>query len=202
MLSKWLHNFISNRIVASKTRSSHSGERDTILEEKARHLLEPYAPNLAARVTILWNRRLRTSAGLARYQSWEVILNPKLQQISEEEVDKTLRHELAHLLAFDRAPGNKIAPHGAEWRQACIDLGIPSECRTHQIPFVRHRQQRRFFYRCPSCSARLRRVRKPRRKIACLACCRKYAGGRYEERFRFILESKEILSLIVKEQDR
>jgi predicted SprT family Zn-dependent metalloprotease len=126
---------------------------------------------------------------LASYQRSEVILNPKLQKISEEEIDKTLRHELAHLLAGDRAGKKRIAPHGVEWRQACVDLGISNENRTHQLPFVRHRQQRKFFYRCPSCKLTLSRVRKPRRKIACLACCRKYAGGKYEERFRFNIAS-------------
>jgi hypothetical protein len=53
------------------------------------------------------------------------------------------------------------------------------------LPFVRRRQQRKFFYRCPACEEILSRVRKPRRKIACLRCCRKHAGGRYDERFRY-----------------
>lgn len=161
------------------------GQRDLMLEERARQLLQPHSARLAERVTVLWNPRMRTSAGLASYQRWEVILNPKLQKISETEVNKTLCHELAHLLARDRSGRKKIAPHGPEWRQACVDLGIPDESRTHQLPLVRHRQKRKFFYQCPSCKEKLSRVRKPRRPIACLACCRKYADGKYEERFRF-----------------
>ena len=94
---------------------------------------------------------MRTTTGLASYQHWKVVLNPSLQKISQEEIDKTLRHELAHFLARDRSGKKRIAPHGFEWRQACIDLGIPHESRAHQLPFVCRRQQRKFFYRCPSC---------------------------------------------------
>ncbi len=182
-MTSWFQRFLTTDLPIKKTKKS--GERDPILEEQARQLLQPYSPRLAERVTVSWNPRMRTSAGLASYQRWEVILNPALQKISQEEVDKTLRHELAHLLACDRSGRKKITPHGTEWRQACVDLGIPNESRTHELPFLRDRQQRKFFYRCPSCKETLGRVRKPRRKIACLACCRKYAGGKYEERFRF-----------------
>ena len=38
-----------------------------------------------------------------------------------DEVDRTLRHELAHLLAQWRVGRRRIAPHGKEWRQACRD---------------------------------------------------------------------------------
>ncbi|MBX9741943.1 MAG: SprT-like domain-containing protein [Chthoniobacterales bacterium] len=183
MLKKLIHHFIFSLPVVTKKRNFC--QRDEMLEKQAHELLQPHAPELAKKVSVRWNKRLRTTAGLACYQSSEVILHPALKTISEEEVDKTLRHELAHLLARARAGKKRIAPHGAEWRQACCDLGIPNERRTHQLPFVRHRQQRRFFYRCPSCHQSLSRVRKPRRPIACLSCCRKYAGGKYDERFRY-----------------
>jgi len=188
MFSSWLQHFFTTDLPAKKKKSDR---RDPILEEQASHLLQPYSPRLAERVAVVWNPRMRTSAGLASYQRWEVVLNPALKKISEVEVDKTLRHELAHLLARDRSGRKRIAPHGPEWRQACIDLGIPNENRTHELPFVRRRQQRKFFYRCPACKETLSRVRKPRRKIACLACCRKYAGGKYEERFRFEIVSEK-----------
>lgn len=37
---------------------------------------------------------------------------------------------------------------------------------------------------CPGCGAVSRRARPPKRATACAACCRRHAGGRYEERFR------------------
>ncbi len=186
MISKLLRHFILSPLPKELPRPIASVfPRDSLLEARAKSLLERLDPELGTRVVVRWNRRLRTTAGLASYQRCEVLLHPALQEISEAEVDKTLRHELAHLLAQARSGRKRIAPHGAEWRQACVDLGIPNESRTHQLPFVRRRQQRKFFYRCPACEEILSRVRKPRRKIACLRCCRKHAGGRYDERFRY-----------------
>ena len=37
---------------------------------------------------------------------------------------------------------------------------------------------------CPRCGETVRRARRPTRKTACAPCCRRYAGGRYDDRFR------------------
>ena len=37
---------------------------------------------------------------------------------------------------------------------------------------------------CPGCGATTRRARRPTRKTACAPCCRRHAGGRYDDRFR------------------
>ena len=114
-----------------------------------------------------------------------VVLNPKLLEVSSAEVQRTLRHELAHLLAKHRAGRSRIDAHGEEWHQACADLGIPNEARCHELPFKRRRITRKFFYACPHCSTIMSRVRALRRKAACIKCCRKHNGGAYAERFRF-----------------
>ena len=116
-----------------------------------------------------------------------VVLNPKLLEVSSAEVQRTLRHELAHLLAKHRAGRSRIDAHGEEWHQACADLGIPNEARCHELPFKRRRITRKFFYACPHCSTIMSRVRALRRKAACIKCCRKHNGGAYAERFRFRL---------------
>lgn len=171
--------------IPTNVQKKRSGTRDKALEDEARALLLPFAPALAERVTVGWNSRFRTTAGIAIYHRSEIWLNPALQKISEREIQNTLRHELAHLLAHERYPRRRIAPHGKEWQTACSDLDIPNESRTHQLPFLRRTLKRHFFYSCPSCQETFSRVRKPRRKIACLACCQKYAGGHYDERFRY-----------------
>ena len=55
-------------------------------------------------------------------------LNPRLKQLPvpqrASEIRRTLRHELAHLVAYVRAGRRRIKPHGEEWKQACKDLGI------------------------------------------------------------------------------
>jgi predicted SprT family Zn-dependent metalloprotease len=103
------------------------------------------------------------------------------------EIDRTLRHELAHLLAQWRVGRCRIAPHGPEWRQACVDLGLADEARCHNLPFATKVYAPRYVYRCPNCEERFPRVRRIRRAIACLACCREYNGGDFDPRFRLKL---------------
>jgi predicted SprT family Zn-dependent metalloprotease len=101
-------------------------------------------------------------------------------------VERTLRHELAHLLAQHRAGRRRIAPHGPQWQQACRDLGLVDETRCHTLPLPRRQMHARHVYRCPSCKVEVRRVRPFGRKTACLACCRRHNRGRYHDRFRFV----------------
>ena len=162
------------------------------LESTARRLLESLGcRGLARQVRVRWNRRLRTTAGLANYLHWQVSLNPRLISFGMEEVDRTLRHELAHLLARYRAGRRRIQPHGPEWRQACADLGLDGEKRCHELPLPRRRMPHKILYRCRHCRAEVRRVRPFRRAVACLKCCREFNRGRYDERFRFELVSRE-----------
>jgi predicted SprT family Zn-dependent metalloprotease len=159
---------------------------ESVLEESARRLLATLnCPALAAKLRVRWNPRMRSTAGTAHAARGLISLNPRLQQFGEAEVDRTLRHELAHLLAHHRAGRRRIAPHGTEWRQACLDLGLTDEKRCHDLPLPRRTVLRRHHYRCPACHFELQRVRPLRRKSACLDCCRRHNRGRYDERFRF-----------------
>ena len=160
---------------------------EAALEGNARGLLEVIGCEaLARQIKVRWNRRLRTTAGLACYAKLIVSLNPRLIAFGMEEVDRTLRHELAHLLARFRAGRHRIQPHGEEWRQACVDLGLTDEKRCHELPLPRRRVERKHVYRCKSCRLEVRRVRPFRRAVACLKCCRSFNHGRYDERFRFV----------------
>ncbi len=143
------------------------------------------AAALAERVRIEWNPRMRSTAGLAFPGRALVRLNPKLREFGEEEIQRTLRHELAHLLAHDRAGRRRIEPHGAEWRRACRDLGLVDEKRTHDLPLPRRQIARRHHYRCPACGTTIARVQPLRRGSACLRCCRAHNRGHYDARFRF-----------------
>ncbi len=156
---------------------------DPLLGDFANQLLRANGSRLDVRV--FWNPSLKTTAGIAVWQDRIVVLNPKLQEVSAAEVQRTLRHELAHLLAKERAGRRRIEAHGPEWRAACADLEIPGEARCHDLPFKRRKIARRFFYACPACQSILARVRPLRRKSACLKCCRRHNSGRYHERFRF-----------------
>jgi predicted SprT family Zn-dependent metalloprotease len=136
-------------------------------------------------VQVHWNPRLRSTAGYARYPSWRIELNPRLRAF-EGQVDRTLRHELAHLVAYHRAGRRRIEPHGYEWQQACADLGIPGEPAHHHLPLPRTQRQRPHAYQCPACLTVVRRVRPFKRATACLSCCRRHAGGQFDTRFKFV----------------
>src|SRR5687768_15396855 len=79
-------------------------ESAAALETHARQLLRALGcAGLAARVRVRWNPRMRSTAGTAFARQTLITLNPRLREFGEKEVDRTLRHELAHLLAHFRA---------------------------------------------------------------------------------------------------
>jgi len=156
--------------------------RDADLEATAGELLSMAgAARLSFLVRVEWNARLKTCAGRADSRTKLISLNPRLREHGHAEIDRTLRHELAHLLAQFRAGRRRILPHGAEWRTACRDLGIGDESRTHALPFPIQRRARRFLYQCPRCGKEFPRVRKIKRAVACLECCRKFNRGKFDK---------------------
>ena len=192
--------------------------RDDALESEARELLRSLGVDkLAQEIRVEWNPWMRTCAGRADYRQKLISLNPLLltldaaspqttpgteqgdrlkrspfrtaiEGVINDQIDRTLRHELAHLLAQWRVGRRRIAPHGKEWRQACRDLGIADEARCHNLPLASKSFPPRYVYRCPNCKEKFPRVRRIRRAIACLACCRKHNGGDFDPRFRLKLE--------------
>ena len=159
---------------------------DASLEDQARQMLLNLGMEEAVPyVKVLWNPRLKSTAGYAAYPSWRIELNPRLIGF-EGQVDRTLKHELAHLVAYHRAGRRRIEPHGPEWQKACADLGIPGEPAHHRLPLPRSRRERTLAYQCPHCLVVVKRVRVFKRPTACLACWRAHNGGHYHERFRFL----------------
>jgi SprT protein len=166
-----------------------SGFRNVDLETKARELLRSLgAAQIATELRVEWNSRLKTAAGRADYRQKLVSLNPRLFE-HPAEIERTLQHELAHILAQFRAGRRRILPHGVEWRQACRDLGIRDEKRCHNLRFPLSERARRYLYRCPRCQRDFPRVRRIKRAVACLACCRAHNGGKFAARFRLRLIS-------------
>jgi SprT protein len=166
--------------------------RDFGLEKRAREMLQALsAPDLASSVQVEWNARLFSAAGRADFRRKLISLNPRLHEHGVAEIDRTLRHELAHLLAQFRAGRRRVAPHGAEWRKACRDLGIGDESRTHALPFPIQRRSPRFLYECPRCGKEFPRVRRIKRAVACLDCCRKFNRGKFDRSAQLRLAAPE-----------
>ena len=55
--------------------------------------------SLASDVNVFWNLRLTSTAGLAYHDSARIDLNSSLKRFYPEEPERTLMHELAHLIA-------------------------------------------------------------------------------------------------------
>ena len=160
----------------------------SMLEEAMQRLEELSGATFASKVNVVWNSRMRSTAGRAFWPEAKVELNPKLISISLEEVRRTLLHELAHILAYHRCGRMRIAPHGEEWQIACADLGIPGERATHSLPLPRRSQQKKWRYSCPSCGEGVDRVRQMKRYVACYSCCQKFNGGKYDKKFLLVSE--------------
>lgn len=158
----------------------------TLEDEARRRVAQMGLSQLEEKITLRWHPRLRTTAGQARASECMILLNPRLSGFPGE-LMRTFLHELAHLVAHARHPRRRISPHGAEWRAACADLGLPGEKRCHNLSLAAPRRVvRRHTYHCPCCRREVARVRPFRRGEACLACCRTHSGGRYNKRFRFV----------------
>ena len=175
------------RPVADKMPAGHTAQTAALLQRARQLLCSLGARRIATELRVEWNSRLRTAAGRADYHEKLISLNPRLVE-HPSEVDRTLRHELAHILAqFREKRRRRISPHGPEWQQACRDLGIADEKRCHTLPFPAKHYARRYIYRCPNCRRGFARVRKIKRTVACLACCRAHNGGDFDVRFRLKL---------------
>lgn len=168
---------------------------DRDLRERGRRIaMQLGLTRLASQIEVEWNRKMRTAAGRAFYQTARIELNPRLQALPtgtrDNEIERTFLHELAHLVSHARAGGKRIQPHGPEWKQACADVGIPGEDRCHDLNFQPRRMKRRFAYECPACGTVVERVRRLKRRVACYDCCRARAGGKFDD--RFVLEERPI----------
>jgi len=171
---------------AGKMPAGHTAGTAVLLKTARELLCSLGAKRIATELRVEWNSRLKTAAGRADHRQKLISLNPRLVE-HPAEIDRTLRHELAHILAQFRAGRRRISPHGPQWQQACRDLGIADEKRCHTLPFPTKSYAPRFIYRCPNCRRDFPRVRKIKRTVACLACCHAHNGGEFDVRFRLKL---------------
>jgi len=127
------------------------------------------AGDLAARVRVTYDRRLRTSAGIAHLEDRRVALNPRLLSENPSQLVPTLVHELAHIVVWTRH-GN-IRPHGREFRGLMKAVNMPASA-THRLPADHLRVKRRrylYLHRCRECGYSFI-SRKVRRNYYCIAC--------------------------------
>jgi len=126
-------------------------------------------PDLAGRVTIVYNPRLRTTLGRAMLDDNRVKLNTRLLRAYPDELLATLTHELAHLavrMRYGEAP-----PHRREFKALMCSVNMPAAA-THHLDTKRLNLRRRryvYLHRCSDCGMMFI-ARKPRRNCYCREC--------------------------------
>lgn len=127
------------------------------LQARAARLLADWRVPDAA-IDVVWNDRLKTSAGRAFVRHGRIELNPHLLGRAPEQVPMVLTHEVAHVAAA-RLFGVAIPAHGRHWRSLMRLAGFPPKV-THDIPIeprhrVRSRRRRHLYLRvCDGCGDR------------------------------------------------
>lgn len=108
-------------------------------------------------------RRYRTTAGTANFQRWSICLSAHVLD-DLEKLERTLKHEYAHLLAFARFGARRGRGHGPAWRACMHELGEPPEV-YHRYEVQRNQARQEVHYRCVQCGVTIvRRRQLPKRK--------------------------------------
>ena len=142
-------------------------------EDLAHNLLDDH--NLSYTWTFGFDNAVRR-AGYCNYRKHQITISRAATLVcSEEEVEDTLLHEIAHALT----PGHG---HDDYWRIKCVSIGgsgkISGSYAVKVIP--------RWIGTCPGCGNRYTRHRlaKGVKTRACAPCCDTLANGKWDKRFQ------------------
>ncbi len=106
---------------------------------------------------VFW-RAYRVSAGMAYCSRGKIGLSTTVLH-TPRQVEETLVHEYAHLLAFSRH-GRKSVGHGPLWQEAMADLGAKPEVRHRYKTVKRNQARQEILYRCDRCGCEFSRTRR------------------------------------------
>jgi predicted SprT family Zn-dependent metalloprotease len=138
-----------------------------------RHFGQPFDGRVA------WATRLRYRAGDYTPARATIRLSlPYYLRYGPAEARRILLHELCHWWLYRQ--GMRHRENSACFRELLRQHGAPVRAK----PMPRRPAGRIHFYVCPHCGARYRYRR--RVDYACGRCCRLWAGGRYDPRFRLV----------------
>jgi SprT protein len=109
-----------------------------------------------------------------------------LRECEAEELWRTLKHELAHLVAYERCGRRQHRSARAGVAAACSELGIPNEKPYHNAAVQAPEHEAQPLLHLPQLFLTIHRVKPIQRTVACYDCCRKFNQGAYHDRFRLI----------------
>lgn len=137
--------------------------------------------------TLQWNTRLRTSAGrfFPGSRKYWMIHPPRIEiasylleeQNSAQLVYDTLGHEMIHYWLWVRG---RPYGHTPEFLAKMKKMGVS---RYNPVP---RKRPVKYLYHCVSCKKDFP-ARKKLGPLACASCCKRFAQGKYDQRFKLIL---------------
>lgn len=166
--------------------------RKLALELMAKHLPVPAEP------WIFEFDNARKRFGVCRLRSRVISLSAPLTLLnSAEQVEDTIRHEIAHALAGRETArrGNRLVTvhHGEKWKRMCAVTGAnPKRCYdTADVNVV----EGTWRATCPGCGRVYHRHVAPKskrgRRFACPACCKEQNAGRFTEEYLLVFRHKD-----------
>jgi predicted SprT family Zn-dependent metalloprotease len=152
------------------------------LQEAERLARELMAQYLSPAWSFGWGNKSR-SAGTTEYGPKRIVLHRPFVALNERPlVEDTIRHEIAHALCKPNAG------HGPAWKAMARRVGaVPRASRSHGDDGL-VAPPGKYVGTCPNCKETVTRCKKTPKmfRIACAKCCRRYNGGRFDARFKFV----------------
>jgi len=124
--------------------------------------------------------RAKRRLGMCSHRTQTISLSAPLTRLNDEErIRNTILHEIAHALV---GPGHK---HDHVWRRQARAIGCDGRTCVDTEEIVT--APTAWVGICPCCLTKVGRHRltDKARRVACSACCKQFARGRYDERFKF-----------------
>ncbi len=91
------------------------------------------------------------TAGYAIYDKWMVKYNPELYVRNKQEfIDRTVPHELAHLITSNIYGRVRVKHHGWQWRLVMQKLGVVDvkRCHSYDVTGIKNVRARPYVYQC------------------------------------------------------
>lgn len=160
------------------------------LEQVFERINRKYFDGFLEQPTLVWNSRLRSSAGRFIPGSRKYFLeNPAIIELAsyllnetaaEKLIEDTIAHEMIHYWLWLR---KRPYGHTDEFFAKMKLIGCS---RYNTAPRLR---PVRYIYHCASCEKPFP-VKKILKNLACSECCRKYSNGKYDRRFQLLLRRR------------
>lgn len=110
----------------------------------------------------------------------KITVSTKFVELNDwEEVKETMLHEIAH--------AHTQSGHSWEWKRFYKSIGgNPERSYANMISPTMYKNP--ITGKCPNCGVKVQA--KARTASACRLCCKKYNGGRFSEKYKFVWEEK------------